>query len=99
MLPFPPSTTCPADHFHFQNDTQSLWKPAVTFYGYQRGGPLAESFGNLFFSSESQTNPGAATAWEREHERADLPGGDAVQMLKEQDNPKSPPPDTSANRE
>ena len=41
--------------------TRSPWRPAVTFYVYQRGGPLVDSSWNLFFSSsESQTNWGSS---------------------------------------
>lgn len=40
---------------------RSPWRPAVTFYVYQRGGPLVDSSWNFFFfSSESQTHWGSS---------------------------------------
>lgn len=52
----------------------------------------------FFFSLLKVKRTGeAATVWERENERDDLPGGDAVRTLKWQGNPKSHPTDTLAN--
>ena len=81
--------------------TRSPWRPAVTFYVYQRGGPLVDSSWNLFFflfwkSNKLRKQPQHGRG---KIERDDLPGGDAGRTLKWQGNPKSHPTDTSANWE
>lgn len=79
---------------------RSPWRPAVTFYVYQRGGPLVDSSWNFFFFLFWKSNTlGKQPQYGRGKMNVMTCQVEMQRTLKRQGNPKSLPTDTLANWE